>query len=115
MIYLSIQVSSWIAFAVVANGAWSACAFASVGAIVMSSWALQRHEKYVAADSADYPRHARTPIVPGLNVPLPRALTDALAEAEKFVCDWIRGNLAEITVADLQGRRPSGRTRGELC
>ena len=77
----SIQVGSWIAFAVVANGAWSACAFASVGAIIMSSWALQRHEKYVAADSADYPRHARTPIVPGLNVPLPRALTDALAKS----------------------------------
>ena len=78
--YLSIylQVSSWIAFAVVANGARSACAFASVGAIIMSSWALQRHEQYAAA-SADYPRHARTPIVPGLNVPLPRALTDALA------------------------------------
>ena len=81
VIYLSIQVSSWIAFAVVANGAWSACAFASVGAIIMSSWALQRHEKYVAADSADYPRHARTPIVPGFNVPLPRALTDALAKS----------------------------------
>lgn len=70
--------SSWIAFAVVANGARSACAFATVGAVIMSSWALQRHEQYAAA-SADYPRYARTPIVPGFNVPLPRALTDALA------------------------------------
>ena len=76
--HYTFEVSSWFAFAVVANGARSACAFATVGAILMSSWALQRHEQYAAA-SADYWRYVRYPIVPGLNVPLPRALTDALA------------------------------------
>ena len=75
--HYTFEVSSWVAFALVANGARSACAFAAIGAVIMASWALQRHEQY-ARSCETYSRLRRTPIVPGLHVPLPRALTDAL-------------------------------------
>ena len=76
VIHLSMQVSSWIAF-VVANGAWSACAFAS-GAIIMArrcSLARSMLRRTLPTTRASAP-----PLSQGLTSAA-RALTDALAKS----------------------------------
>eukprot|EP01052_Picozoa_sp_SAG31_P032049 SAG31_NODE_3471_length_4234_cov_2.458525_1_plen_221_part_00 len=72
------EIASWVGFNIATHNTLPGLLFMTVGATIMSCWAVQRHEQYRSAHGATYPAH-RTPLVPGLDVRPPQLLVEALA------------------------------------
>jgi len=66
------EILSWVGFNIATNFTRAGVAFAAVGALIMTCWAIQKHESYVKC--------RRTPIFPFLDVRPPQFLVEALAK-----------------------------------
>jgi len=70
------EISSWFLFNFLTGFTLPGCLFMSVGAIIMTCWAVKRHEGY-----GDDEEGKQTPLFPFVDLRPPRILVDALAKA----------------------------------
>mmetsp|Transcript_50985 Transcript_50985/g.65299 ORF Transcript_50985/g.65299 Transcript_50985/m.65299 type:complete len:210 (-) Transcript_50985:26-655(-) len=66
------EISSWFAFNLVTNFSLAGTVFMSIGATIMTCWAIQKHERYAT------PAPQKTPLFPFVDIRPPRFLVEAM-------------------------------------